>query len=951
MGKNENSGLKPEVLMVFETLPGMFLVLSTDLVILTASNDYLKASRKSRLEITGRLLFDVFAQNLSVMVEKSLKESLKIVLTTKLPHQLPIIPFTEEGVTRYWQTAHTPVLNAAEEIDYIIHHTIDVTHQVLAEEELKHTIELQKNSVLKSEQLRKRLAKILQEVPGQIAVFSGPDMVYDFVNPFYQNNLFPGKTLLGKPLLSIVPELAGHPIVQMMDSVYKTGETIEGKEMLIPLMSGREGVLQEHYFNFVHQASMDENGMVNGVITFAYDITEQVKSRKALEIKEQQLISLNEILAKANQDIIAYNKELRSANEELFYAQNRLEKLNDDLEERVVIRTSEALAAKTESEHQRLRLKNFFMQAPAGICILSGKDLVFELINPSYQQLFPGRDLIGKPLLEAIPEIEGQPIWDILQDVYTTGKTFEGKELNIPLARYENAEVEDRFFNFIYQASVDINNNIDGIIVFVFEVTEMTVTRKLIEKNEERFQFLLNAMPQQVWTASADGELNYVNQVICDNFNISHQEVIEKGLNTFVHQDDLANTLADWEKALTTGGSYEGEFRIRMHDGEYRWHLGRALPLIEEGQIKLWVGTNTNIDVQKTNEQKKDDFLSIASHELKTPLTSISAFNQLMKRTKDPDMMAVFADKAAGSIDRLRKLINDLLDVTKINAGKMIYEMQEFNLREMLVETVDQVQHFTNSHQIILNEMENLFYTGDRFRIEQVVNNFLTNAIKYSPQGKHVIVTCKVQLNNIIVSVQDFGIGIANEDLSKLFERYYRADNTSMRFEGLGLGLFISSEILKRHQGSFWIESEVDKGSTFFFRLPIESSKRASGKVDITYNALMQRLDVDWIGFQDMESVKKGCMMILDMVGENNCTKILNDNTNVLGTWSEASEWVGEEFFPMLEAAGLKYFAWIYSPSVFSSLSAEKSVDVALCNIVTQFFTDIPAAEEWINQK
>jgi len=143
----------------------------------------------------------------------------------------------------------------------------------------------------------------------------------------------------------------------------------------------------------------------------------------------------------------------------------------------------------------------------------------------------------------------------------------------------------------------------------------------------------------------------------------------------------------------------------------------------------------------------------------------------------------------------------------------------------------------------------------------------------------------------------------------------------------------------------------VDKGSTFFFRLPIESSKRASGKVDITYNALMQRLDVDWIGFQDMESVKKGCMMILDMVGENNCTKILNDNTNVLGTWSEASEWVGEEFFPMLEAAGLKYFAWIYSPSVFSSLSAEKSVDVALCNIVTQFFTDIPAAEEWINQK
>lgn len=614
------------------------------------------------------------------------------------------------------------------------------------------------------------------------------------------------------------------------------------------------------------------------------------------------------------------------------------------------------------------QMERFFMQSPAGICVLDGPDLIFERVNPNYQQLFPGRDLLGKKLLEAVPEIKDQSIWNILQEVYHKGKTYEGNGLLIPLVGFEGGPVEDRYFNFIYQPRLDADGLVDGIMVFVFEVTNMVKVERRLEASEKHLDFLLNAMPQQVWTALPNGELNYVNEVICADFGRSATDIIGAGWQAFIHPEDLQGCLTIWKTALETRTEYMVEFRLLMNDGQYKWHLARAIPMIQEEDVKFWMGTNTNIDTQKNNEQKKDEFLSIASHELKTPLTTIKAFNQLMKRTTDVDKLHEYIGKSSNNILRLEKLIGDLLDVTRINAGKMKYTMKKFDFKQMLIESVESVQYTASNHQLIIEKAVPVNYIGDRFRIEQVLNNFLSNAVKYSPQGGEVRICCELQLDNIIVSVQDFGIGIANQDLSRLFERYYRVDNTAMRFEGLGLGLFISSEILKGHHGSFWIESERGKGSTFYFRLPLNNASKDNGlnvskpsidkddfyqdnSITVVYNPVYQRLDVDWTGFQSFESVQHGGMVILEMLKRNNCSKIINDNRHVLGTWSEAAEWAGEEWFPMVEKAGLKYFAWIYSPSAFSQLSAKKSVDNAVGNVVTQFFTDIVLAQDWLNGK
>ncbi len=507
----------------------------------------------------------------------------------------------------------------------------------------------------------------------------------------------------------------------------------------------------------------------------------------------------------------------------------------------------------------------------------------------------------------------------------------------------------------------DPRGNIIGLSKIARDITASRILQHELEARETRLRFMLNAIPQQVWTARPEGALDYVNQVVCNDFGFTSEEIVGHGWQAFIHPEDLSECLEKWVKALSAGTEYVVEFRLKFRDGSYRWHLARAVPYIEDGKILLWLGTNTDIDLQKLNEQRKDEFLSIASHELKTPLTSIKAYNQILARINDPEKLKPFIKKSADHIVRLERLIGDLLDVTKINAGKINYELEPVNIKTLLTDSIESLQYSIASHEIILESAPDIDFLGDRLRLEQVIHNFLTNAVKYSPNANKVLVNSKIDHGNIIVSIQDFGIGIARENLDKLFDRYYRVDNTAMRFEGLGLGLYISAEILRKHGGSFWIESEQGKGSTFYFRLPLEGlNKPAITRTNTFYHdehliinfyPIKKWLEVDWTGFQDFESVKKGCLLMWELLKQNNCDRIVNDNTHVMGNWSEATDWVGNTWFPMMEKAGLKYFAHILSPSTFSQLAAIKSIDIMAGIITTQYFTEVNLAEDWIDQQ
>jgi len=228
-----------------------------------------------------------------------------------------------------------------------------------------------------------------------------------------------------------------------------------------------------------------------------------------------------------------------------------------------------------------------------------------------------------------------------------------------------------------------------------------------------------------------------------------------------------------------------------------------------------------NAEELKDIVKRKDEFMSIASHELKTPITTMKASLQILQKIQLDPRAENFINKATKQVGRLSVLVSDLLDVSSLQAGKMKFYNELFSLNDLLYDTVEQMQQSQNTHDIVLQGDKGISVYADRSRMEQVVNNLLSNAIKYSPGGDKVIIEVKNEKDEVKVSVTDFGIGIPDDKIANVFDRFYRVDESIRNFSGLGLGLYISSEIMQRHHGEIGVHRNVEMpGSTFWFSLP-----------------------------------------------------------------------------------------------------------------------------------
>jgi two-component system CheB/CheR fusion protein len=232
-----------------------------------------------------------------------------------------------------------------------------------------------------------------------------------------------------------------------------------------------------------------------------------------------------------------------------------------------------------------------------------------------------------------------------------------------------------------------------------------------------------------------------------------------------------------------------------------------------------------DVTVHKQDDIRKTDFIAMASHELKTPLTTLQAYVQMLaaKANKAGDIFAVGAlDKAHIQVKKMSALINGFLSASSFEAGKIYLNEQSFEMNTLLKEIVEDMTLITKSHDIVVSSNYDIVVHADRDKIGQVITNFLSNAIKYSSKGKNIAVSCR-RINGVVeVSIIDEGLGIAPQDQVKLFDRYYRIESKqTQNISGFGLGLYLSAEIIQRHKGKVWVESELGKGSTFYFSLPL----------------------------------------------------------------------------------------------------------------------------------
>ncbi len=485
--------------------------------------------------------------------------------------------------------------------------------------------------------------------------------------------------------------------------------------------------------------------------------------------------------------------------------------------------TTEKVVASQKLAESEKTLKNMILQAPVAMCIFRGDSMVVETVNQKMLELW-GRnyeDVINKPIFEGVPAASGQGFEQILANVVATGESYAASELKLHLFR--NGKLEDVYVNFIYQALKEGDRGISGILAVAVEVTEEIEARHRIEIAEQRARLAINSADIGTFDLDLESGKLVTSERYDEIFGFpdarGHMDYV-----ALIHPEDKAIRDKAFEIVRQTG-RLQFESRIIRKDKSVRWiRVDGVMHKNEEGKYTRVIGVAIDITDLKYLIKQKDDFIGVASHELKTPITTIKAYTQVLE-----EMLTVKGDKAELAIiskldkyvQKLTNLINDMLDATKMISGRLQLNDSEFGFDKMVGEIVHDLQ-LTMSKQIDLNlGANNTYVNSDREKIEQTLTNLVNNANKYSPDADKIMVRTFRKGDEVFCEIEDFGIGIKEENVEKIFQQFFRIDtHVKNTFPGIGLGLYISSEIIKREGGKIYVRSKEGEGSVFAFSLP-----------------------------------------------------------------------------------------------------------------------------------
>jgi len=488
-------------------------------------------------------------------------------------------------------------------------------------------------------------------------------------------------------------------------------------------------------------------------------------------------------------------------------------------------------------------LVDLFAQAPGFMAVLRGERHVFELANAAYIDLVGGRAVVGQPVREALPELEGQGFYELLDLVRDSGEPFVGRGAAVEL-RDAAGGMQRRNVDFIYQPILDVQGRVEGIFVQGSDVTDREQAIAALQESEARFRTIANLLPQMIWSTLPDGHHDYYNERWYDFTGVPEGSTDGDAWNGMFHPDDQERAWARWRHSLATGEPYEIEYRLRDRQGEYQWVLGRALPVRDgAGTIVRWMGTCTPIGelkrVQEALEsseaalrladRQKDQFLAMLAHELRNPLTPIATAAHLLKTGDGPPEVREFADIIDRQVRHMRNLVDDLIDVSRVTRGLAILRPREARLDAVLAAAVEQVAPLVaeRGHRLEVRDLApGLTLVLDATRITQVLANLLNNAVKYTPRGGRIDVSVEQDGDEAVVRVHDNGQGMDAAMLASVFDLFTQADSTPARREGgLGIGLALARGLAEQHGGRLSAHSDgIGCGASFELRLPLQHS-------------------------------------------------------------------------------------------------------------------------------
>ncbi len=400
------------------------------------------------------------------------------------------------------------------------------------------------------------------------------------------------------------------------------------------------------------------------------------------------------------------------------------------------------------------------------------------------------------------------------------------------LLQLQNEQLEEA-----QKIAKELNTNLEDTVKKRTRELEINIKQKIkieedLRNNQERLSRILDTMAEGVGIVDTQGNITYANRMAQRIFKLSGNEGSThingngKWMNLSIDGSQLPYEQHPVSLMMASGKEvYDHEIGIQPKDGKLFYISINAAPLHDQnGTLIGGISTFMDVTNRRKISQQKDEFISIASHELKTPLTSLRASMQLLTRivrtNPSSEKIPDFIDKANKNLIKILYLTEDLMNVSKIQHGQLPLNKTWFNIRDLINDCCNHIR--TNeTADLVLEGESRVEVLADYQRIDQVLVNLVNNAIKYAPESKKIRFIIKKQKDFVKVSIQDFGIGIPPEKLPHLFDRYYRVDPSGIQFSGLGLGLYISSEIIERHGGKIGVHSVEGEGSTFWFTLPL----------------------------------------------------------------------------------------------------------------------------------
>ncbi|RYD79919.1 MAG: PAS domain S-box protein [Sphingobacteriales bacterium] len=532
-----------------------------------------------------------------------------------------------------------------------------------------------------------------------------------------------------------------------------------------------------------------------------------------------------------------------------------------------------------------------FNVTPTATAVHIGETAIIQMANDAMLNIWgKGREVIGKSLEDALPELKGQPFIDMFKRVWNEGITFSGNDT--PADLVIDGVLKRFYFDFEYRPIKNAEGKTICTLHTAIDVTERVMGRQHMQIAAEKEIALVReqALNEELATineelAASNEELLNINEelhVARENLSALNRELESRvedrvrdlsdteerllqaidtaSMGTWsIDPETFKITMSDFvknilgipldeeptmekimkavepdyhqmlmsvfEKAMKNHVSSDTEYPIRnLQTGKVKWVKATGKVFTNKnGKASEYSGLFMDITERKIDELRKNDFIGMVSHELKTPLTALNGFIQVlqMKAAKSDDNFSVTAlNKAYNQIKKMTVMINGFLNVSRLESGKLQIEKKMFDLGDLFNEIVEDAGILQSSHKINLDIDKAVQLNADRDKIGNVISNLINNAVKYSPGGGDIDVKCASSDRDVTCSIKDKGIGIKAEDIEKLFDRYYRVESNHT-ISGFGIGLYLSAEIVRRHNGKIWVESEPEKGSTFYFNIPL----------------------------------------------------------------------------------------------------------------------------------